>query len=75
MSLGCVVLECFILKIATWVADLHYIKKKLLNEFWLQIRTEFPATSMMARGTLLPLCTMYLCEVAFPALMITKSKY
>lgn len=51
------------------------IKKKSLNEFWLEIKIEFPKISDKALNILLPFYTMYLCKVEFSALIIIKSKH
>lgn len=43
--------------------------------FWLGVRIEFPTVSEMAIHMHLLLCTMYLCEATFSALINIKSKY
>jgi len=53
---------------------LHF-PKKLLTEFWIGTRTEFPTIADMALNVLLPFNTTYLCEVTFSALTHIKSKY
>lgn len=53
-SLDCLGLQCLIFKISIWVADLNFIKKRSLNEFWLKIRTDFPTISEMTLNVPLP---------------------
>lgn len=68
-------LECLILKIIVSLAELSFIKKKKLNEFCLEIRTEFLTISEMALNMLLPFCTVCLRKVVMSTLSIIKSKY
>lgn len=65
LSLDCIELECLILKIVFWVADLNCIKEKSFYKFCLGIRTEFPITPKMSINILLPFCIRYLYNTAF----------
>lgn len=57
------------------VADLSFIKRKSLTEFWLGIRANFSSVSEMALNIVLPFCTMNFCKAAFSVLIIIKSKH
>lgn len=57
------------------VADLSFIKRKSLIEFWLGIRANFSTISEMALNIVLLFCTMNFCKAAFSVLIITKSKH
>lgn len=51
------------------------IIKKTLNEFYFEIRIQFPTILEVVLSMLLPFCTTYVYEVAFSALMTIKAKY
>lgn len=72
ISLDFIMSECLILNISVWRTDSSFIKSSL-DEFWLAVGTQFPTISEMASP--LPFCTMCVCDDAFSALVITKSKY
>lgn len=64
-----------ILNVVIWDADFKFQKKKSINLSWLGIRTDFLTMSKMVQITLLPFCTMHLCEAIYSVSMIIKSKY
>lgn len=72
MSTDCIALECSVLKIAIWDADLSFIKITELN-FCLGLG-QFLAISEMGLNTLLLFCTTYLDRGDVSALIIIKSK-
>lgn len=53
---------------------LQFNKTELAN-FWLLLRSDYPALANKALQHLIPLCTTYLCEQAFSVLLYMKSKY
>ena len=46
-----------------------------LTNFWLRLRSDYPALANRALKHLVPFCTTYLCEQAFSVLLYVKSKY
>ena len=46
-----------------------------LNEFWIELKDEYPSLVEKAIFTLLPFVTTYRCEAGFSSYAYTKSKY
>uniref|UniRef100_A0A8C4RVL9 SCAN domain-containing protein 3-like n=1 Tax=Erpetoichthys calabaricus TaxID=27687 RepID=A0A8C4RVL9_ERPCA len=46
-----------------------------LTEFWIMVEKERPVLGAKAVGILIPFCTTYLCEKAFSALTLLKTKH
>ena len=55
-------IKYFLLKITVSVAGLNFTHTQKLDEFWLEIRIEYPAISEMVLNTHLPFYTMYLMQ-------------
>ena len=49
--------------------------QKLLSDFWIGLRSRYPALANCTVKTLMPFATTYLCESGFSALTSMKTKY
>jgi len=58
---------------------MSYLKQKFksgsLNEFWIELKDEYPSRVEKAIFTLLSFVTTYSCEAGFSSYAYTKNKY
>lgn len=61
------------------IKSMSYLKQKFesgsLNEFWIELKDEYPSLVEKAIFTLLPFVTTYRCEAGFSSYAYTKNKY
>ncbi|XP_060853299.1 zinc finger BED domain-containing protein 5-like [Rhopalosiphum padi] len=61
------------------IKSMSYLKQKFesgsLNEFWIELKDEYPSLVEKAIFTLLPFVTTYRCEAGFSSSAYTKNKY
>lgn len=61
ISLSCVALDCYLLKIIVWVANLNFLKK-ILDDLWFEIKTEFSTVSEMFLTYLYQFALGFMCS-------------
>ena len=64
-----------LIEIATSGSVKIEFNQKPLPDFWIVLRSEYPALANRAVKTLILFATMYLCESGFSALTSMKTKY
>lgn len=53
----------------------NLFNQKPQTDFWIGLRSDYPALANRAVKTLMPFATTYLCESGFSALTSMKTKY
>jgi hypothetical protein len=64
-----------LIEIATSGSVKSELNQKPLADFWIGLRSEYPALENCTVKTLMPFATTYLCESGFPALASMTTKY